>query len=119
MTTRGTPGRRRYRGAVFATIRIAIITWSVGEGRLESYFRYRAGGAGGGGKKKSDREIIPPRREGVLPARLPLLPTLLTGLETMKLEKNHNGAKFTLELRGGPTLPYIGPTSGLREGGPT
>ena len=24
-----------------------------------------------------------------------------------------------LGLRRGPTLPYIGPTSGLREGGPT
>ena len=32
---------------------------------------------------------------------------------------NSQMGQKSLGLRGGPTLPYIGPTSGLREGGPT
>ena len=39
--------------------------------------------------------------------------------QTTILVSNSNGAKQSLGLRGGPTLRYIGPTSGLREGGPT
>ena len=48
-------------------------------------------------------------------------PTLLNNLREKQLRYSYhiNGAKTTLGLRGGPTLPYIGPTSGLREGGPT
>ena len=51
------------------------------------------------------------------------LPFLSFPLFKQTKEKNYNQnsqrRKCSLGLRGGPTLPYIGPTSGLREGGPT
>ena len=48
-TTRGTPGRRRYRDVVFATVRVAIITYPVRGREVGGYCRYRAGGAVGKG----------------------------------------------------------------------
>ena len=50
---------------------------------------------------------------------LPSLPLFNTSKELRNSNKLVSGARYQLGLRGGPTLPYIGPTSGLREGGPT
>ena len=50
---------------------------------------------------------------------IPSLPLFNTSKGLRNSNQLVSGAKISLGLRGGPTLPYIGPTSGLREGGPT
>ena len=49
----------------------------------------------------------------------PSSPSLSSNKPRKKLRSNSQRRKCSLGLRGGPTLPYIGPTRGLREGGPT
>ena len=52
-------------------------------------------------------------------SELSSIPLFNTSKELGNSNQLVSGAKYQLGLRGGPTLPYIGPTSGLREGGPT
>ena len=81
------------------------------------------GGGGGGGSRLHHASCLRTtagRRysRGLLTYSLPFL-------SSHSEEKNYDTrinsqtAQKSLGLRGGPTLSYIGPTSGLREGGPT